>query len=412
MKVVLKNCNVIPINQIEPLENMDIHILGSIITNITKTGILPYDEAYVIDCTQRFVMPGLIDAHYHLYHGDEKTLSLNVACGITSLRNMWGNQQVSIDVPEIDSYKMKKDIESKKLLGPTLINTSRICDGEYPVISTNRPLGSLGSLEQFMKEAIAEGADQIKVYEMLDKDLFDLLVELANERELKIVGHIPQMVNKKMFMNKTFSLEHTSSLELKDIDYLASTNILWVPTLIVENAIIELADGKERNLIVEEYLKYVPQATKNLWSDISAKLNGISATSENPMNVHVDKCRGNMEKVKHYYELGKEVATGTDYANPYCYPGFGIHMELKLIEACGATKYQALKAATINAAKVLELEDRKGTIEIGKDADLIILTRNPLENLEHTLTIETVILMGAVYNRNRLDEILLKCIES
>jgi len=412
MCVVLKNCNIIPMSQDGILEAMDIYLSDDMIVEISKTGKNHYGDAKIIDCTHKYVMPGLIDAHYHLYYGDETSLSLNVACGVTALRNMWGNQQMSHEIQEIDSFQMKKDIESKMLLGPTLINTSRICDGEYPVVPTSRPQGSLGSMEQFMKEALREGADQIKVYEKLDKEVFDLIVELANEYELKVVGHIPQAVNKKIFMNKAYSLEHTLSVDITDIEYMAKTNMLWVPTLIVENAIIALADGNYEDIINKEYEQYLSPVAKKLWAMIAERRKGISKDKDNPMNYYVDKARGNMDKVRRYYELGREVAAGTDYANPYCYPGFGIHTEIKLIEQCGATKQQALRAATINAARVLELEDRKGTIEVGKDADIVVLNANPFENLGNTLSIETVVLMGTAYDRASLDEILQKCRES
>jgi imidazolonepropionase-like amidohydrolase len=412
MSTVLKNCNIIPISRDGILENVDIYISDEIITGISKTDKKPYGDVKIIDCTDKFVMPGMIDAHYHLYHGDDITLSLNVACGVTSVRNMWGNQQMSHEIPEIDSYQMKKDIEAKRLLGPTLINTSRICDGEYPVVPTSRPQASLGSMEQFMKEALREGADQIKVYEKLDKEVFDLIVELANEYELKIVGHIPQPVNKKLFMNKAYSLEHTLSVDIKDMDYMARTNVLWVPTLIVENAVIAFADGEYEHIIHKEYDQYLSAVAKELWAMIAERRKGISKNKDNPMTYYVDKARGNMDKVRRYYELGREVATGTDYANPYCYPGFGIHTEMKLIEECGATRQQSLRAATINAARVLELEDRKGTLEVGKDADIVVLNANPLENLDNTLSIETVVLMGTAYDRASLDKILQKCRES
>jgi imidazolonepropionase-like amidohydrolase len=97
---------------------------------------------------------------------------------------------------------------------------------------------------------------------------------------------------------------------------------------------------------------------------------------------------------------------GTDFPNPYVFPGFSLHDELSLMVKGGMPTLDALRTATINPAIFMHKEDDFGSVEVGKIASLILLNKNPLENIENTQTIETVILRGKVYNRKTLDLML------
>lgn len=410
MKILLENCNIIPISTDGVVNNIDVLIENGIIMDICPTGKKEYNVTQVVDCSGKFVMPGMMDAHIHTTFGDEQALGLMVACGITTVRNMWGNQSIDLNTPELDTHQMALDFTSKKKFGPTLVNTSRIWDGVETVQVASRSVPLPYAVRIFMNEAEEEGADQIKVYENIDYDVFDSIIELAKEREFKVVGHIPQKVNKRQFMNKAWSLEHGGRLEPSDIDYMATTSLKWVPTIITVNAMLAIIDGKPEGAITPEYADYVSKTSNNIWEMSKGMIKNMPADA--PSLKLFEEGRALKDMVKRYYELGSEVATGTDYPNPYCYPGFGVHMEMQFIGECGATNQQVLRAATINAAKVLELNDRKGTIEIGKDADLVVLNKNPLEDTKNTLLIDKVVLLGEVLDREKLDQIMQKSKES
>ncbi len=84
------------------------------------------------------------------------------------------------------------------------------------------------------------------------------------------------------------------------------------------------------------------------------------------------------------------------------FPGWGVHQELELFVEAGLTPLEALQAATVNGAKILQKEQELGTVQVGKWADLLILDANPLENIAHTQRIHRVISKGVVLDPEAL----------
>ena len=85
--------------------------------------------------------------------------------------------------------------------------------------------------------------------------------------------------------------------------------------------------------------------------------------------------------------------------------GLGYHWELWALHSGGLTEMEALSAATIEGAKIIGVSDDIGSIEVGKLADLVILNRDPLENIKNTNSIEYVVKNGVLYNADTMDEI-------
>lgn len=97
---------------------------------------------------------------------------------------------------------------------------------------------------------------------------------------------------------------------------------------------------------------------------------------------------------------------GTDSTEPYTFPGFTLHDELAWLVTAGLTPMEALQSATRNAAEFLGRSDRQGTVEVGKDADLVLLRADPLADIHNTQKIEAVILHGKYLSHADLDRML------
>jgi adenine deaminase len=94
--------------------------------------------------------------------------------------------------------------------------------------------------------------------------------------------------------------------------------------------------------------------------------------------------------------------------NPQCFPGFGIADELALLVDAGLPPLAALQATSRNAAEFMGQLDRRGTIEVGKTADLVLLDKDPIADIHNTRSIQAVVLSGKLYQRAALDAMLAK----
>src|SRR5262249_21242017 len=114
-----------------------------------------------------------------------------------------------------------------------------------------------------------------------------------------------------------------------------------------------------------------------------------------------------LEVVHLLHEKGVPFLAGTDTPpGVYIFPGFSLHEELERFVAAGFTPLEALQTATLNPAQFFALENRLGTIEQGKLADLVLLRANPLEDVRNTREIAAVIARGRYFSGEDLKELL------
>ena len=91
---------------------------------------------------------------------------------------------------------------------------------------------------------------------------------------------------------------------------------------------------------------------------------------------------------------GITLVAGTDMG----FPGYSVFRELELFVACGLSPIEAIQSAAIIPAKVMGLANSLGSIEVGKQADLILVDGDPLENMRNLRNVHTVIKAGKMYN--------------
>ena len=103
--------------------------------------------------------------------------------------------------------------------------------------------------------------------------------------------------------------------------------------------------------------------------------------------------------LKTFHDLGGMIVAGTDTGNPYRFAGLALHEEIAFYVSAGLTPREALATSTINAAKLVSEDNQWGSIEVGLAADFVVLEKNPLEDISHTLSIVDVIKAGELVNR-------------
>ena len=114
-----------------------------------------------------------------------------------------------------------------------------------------------------------------------------------------------------------------------------------------------------------------------------------------------------LEVINEMHHAGIPFLAGTDTPpGVYIFPGFSLHEELQRFVAAGFTPLEALQTTTLNPAKFLGMEDKVGTIEPGKFADLVMLDANPLDDIRNTQKIAAVFTNGHYLSRAALDKML------
>lgn len=414
----IKNVNVITMTSPNKIiNNATVIIKDNKISSINEP--IP-NEATIIDGKGKWLIPGLIDMHVHnladinfsfgyptkaatIFTDTQDFMLLYIANGITTAFELSAR---------VEHFAQRNEISKGKVIGPRIALAILIDGGNASGNIANTP--SDGS--QTVRIAKAQGYEFIKVYSGLNIETYKAIIDEANKQGMKVVGHIPNAFKGKIeeaFVPHFDLVAHaeeyakqTDSFTVQDAKRfakLAKENGTWLtPTLITMEKILEQARSLEgiRNL---PSLKYVHPLIQSKWLT-SNNYN----TGTNPERIaYFEKLIDfNMLLVKAFKEAGVPIVAGTDAGNPGVVWGFSLHDELELLVKAGLTNEEALTSATRLPANWLGIEDKIGTVEVGKCADLILLDANPLEKIQNTRKIFGVFVNGQWIDKEKINAML------
>jgi imidazolonepropionase-like amidohydrolase len=157
-------------------------------------------------------------------------------------------------------------------------------------------------------------------------------------------------------------------------------------------------------LFSDARLRYIPPSTQQKWNEVGKQRVGTADEVE----IWKKSFAKRLSILGAMHRAGIPVLAGTDtgWYNAYSYPGFELHEELLLLVRAGLTPLEALRTATINAARFLGMQENLGAIEKGKLADIVLLKADPLQDVANTQKIEGVIANGRLFDRTALDSLL------
>jgi len=380
-----------------------------------------------VDATGRFIIPGLWDAHVHTRYEGIDHLRLLLANGITSARDMGAPWQ---QLAEIKNWR--EQINKGQRVGPRLWAAGPLLDGPGSTWSHAAIINDPEEGRQIVRRLKREGADFVKVYDLLSRESFFAIAGEAKAQDLTFAGHIPFALTAADVSDAgQRSIEHLPALLLAASDQeeqLVRGGRRPAPRdvagTVTEGKINALAERLNRNgtyitptlslfwniiqvnrnnpdIVNAERLRYVPPAYTNQWKRTRA-----AAGAEGQRQAF----EKGLEVVRQLHKAGVPILAGTDVVKPYFIPGESLHDELALLVKGGLSEMEALKTATVNPARFLNLADQ-GTIEPGARADLVLLDANPLLNIENTRKIRAVVAGGRLFERMELD-VMLADIES
>ena len=437
----VKDVNVIPMDREVVLAHQTVLITDGkikVIGNVNKIRIPK--NVVLINGKGNYLMPGLTDMHAHFFYEQgaranyiPQELKMMLANGVTTVRIMNG----------CPLYKnAREQVAEHKLVGPELFVVSPQFVGDWPwkndTLSPHQVVTNGAEAKEAVRRYKREGYDEIKITFFIKKPAYDGIVEEAAREHINVTGHIGHDVRLPVALAACQQIEHLDEFiemllpDSSSIRYSVSGPSIW--TKKAWQTVDYLDEAKLPKLIklVKDAGVYITP------TNYFFKVNfGIGQTDEALKNsadyayipdqllpgraaartTYWDKLNVSEEKrLKWYglrkrlvYELNKagvQLMTGSDSPEWYIVQGFSVHNELANMVECGLSNFDALKTSTVTPCTYLGILTRKGTVTKGKDADLLLLSKNPLDAIDNTKAILGVFRAGRYYNRQHLNRLL------
>jgi len=348
-----------------------------------------------IDVSGRTIIPGIIDVHAHVGSESAGILSeqnwrfvANVAYGVTTSHDPSNNTEMVFTNSEM--------IRAGKKLGPRLYSTGRILYGaETPFKAV---IEKYDDALAHLRRLKAVGAFSVKSYNQQRRDVRQMIIKAARELEMMVVPEGGSL----LYMDETFVYDGHTGLEhslpvpvLYDdvVNLFARSRTGYTPTLIVGYGGLSGENYWYQHDEVwanENLLQYTPREI------VDARARRRTMAPEDDFN-HVLISEG----AKKILDAGGLVQLGAHGQ----LQGLGAHWELWMLEQGGMTELEALRSATLMGAEYIGLDGELGSIEEGKLADLVVLGKNPLENIRNSESVEMVMLNGRLYDAATMSEI-------
>ena len=363
------------------------------------------DEYTLIDGKGGFVLPGLFDMHTHVM--DRKYLALHLAYGVTSVRNMGGYPM---------HLRWKRELSNGEWLGSNLFTAAPTLNGKRNSNPfAHKVVEKPGEARELVRRYHAAGYDFIKVYTRLSVDVFDAIVDEADKLSFAVAGHVPYAVVAEDYRRAAamVTLEHAEEIYQGPMSYeyddealsaialqLRDMGATLTPTLLIFDHLTQIALGKQQFVdglpleYLNPFMRFVEsKGSVARWLNAGDKLRDSLAIR----NAYFQR----ITRVLH--DTGVDLLVGSDNGVLYAVPGVSTHDEIELLAQAGLAPQDILRMATVNAARVLAVDDRLGTIEVGKTADLILAQRDPRIDLATLRTPQAVIKDGQWLDRPTLE---------
>ena len=413
------NVNVIPMTSETVIVAQTVIVEDGVISTIGPVDVVPVpEESLVVDGTDRYLIPGLAEMHAHVPAADsadlERYFSLFVANGVTTVRGMLGQPS---------HLQLRADLLSGKAFGPRLITSGPSLNG--------RSVSGAADGARKVREQHAAGYDFLKIHPGLNAEEFAAIADTANELAIAFAGHVPVAVGvRNALASGIATIDHldgymaallpanfdrsggyggffdvllADQVDVSKIDSLAAETAkagTWnVPTQSLIEQLIN--DVQVSELGNRADMQYMPAATVERWVGAKQRQQGERGFSSEIAALAIEVRRA---LILALHEAGNRLLLGSDAPQIFNVPGFSLHHELGFLVASGLSPFEALATGTTNVATFLELNT--GAVATGREADLVLLDANPLDDISNTQRIHGVMVRGTWYSRSDINSML------
>ena len=333
-----------------------------------------------IDVAGKTIMPGLWDMHTHVMQMEWATVYL--AAGVTTVRDM-GNNLYFI-VPFRDA------IASHRSIGPRTL-VAGLVDGGGP-----NAFGAINATTPEEGRAVVRryhdlGFEQMKLYDLLKPDVVGAIVAEAHRLGMTVSGHVPRALG--LLASVDSGMDHIAHLPIRG-DTASDSVKAQIASLRRHGTVVDptAAWGELLQHSTAEPVSNLIPGVVNLPPVLAQRVNAMGIATIDTATAHA-RMRATLGVLRALHEAGVPLVAGTDEG----VPGFSVYREVELYAKAGIPAMDALRAATAVPAKVMRLDQTLGTIEAGKQADLIVLDRNPLDAIENLRRVRLVMKDGVLY---------------
>jgi len=365
-----------------------------------------------IDLGGKCALPGLIDVHVH---SEDWQAPLYLAKGITTVRDVGC---------ALDAVMRRRERWNASAVAPRLVCTGPVLDNPgntWPALT--QVVLDAEDARKWVDILVERGVDQIKAYAFLELVCFQAIVDQAHKHGKRVVAHLGKHVDARQAIQSGLDeLEHLSgvaealSAERNRAGVSWEFFKLWASVDLGEaNRLIDLIEERGTWIAVTRLvwlrlastwdshnqfhpqMKYTPRPLREYWETFSPKNQEKRAPKGMILPSRMDRAQqiaGMAIFTAELFRRDTKILIGTDAPFPNLLPGFSYHDEIQALLECGLSEVRALQAATLAGAQALEIDHLVGTVEPGKQADLVIVDGNPLEDMQALEYIEAVIHNG------------------
>ena len=390
--VLLSGARIITMKGDEVLPAGDVLVTDNRIVGVGKRGSLKAPAGTrTINVSGKTIMPGLVDAHSHMWaprglHQTEVWQYLaNLAYGVTTTRD----PQTS--TPDVFAYADM--VDAGMMPGPRVYATG-------PGVFSGSGIDSREAAFNFIKRyRDAYRTNTIKQYVAGDRLVRQWIIEACKEYGITatIEGSLDLKLNLTQMADGYSGQEHSLPIMplYKDVvEFVARTKTFYTPTILVaygapwsENFYFE-----SENVVADQKLKrWVP------WELLDNMVRRRAQWFLPEEYGHAAIAKGVADIVR----AGGKAGLGSHGQ----LQGLGAHWETWNLQSGGLTPHETLRVVTLFGAEAIGLQQDVGSLETGKMADLIVLDRNPLENIKNTNSIRYVMKNGELYEGDTLNMI-------